>query len=390
MNIKSLFMGMAAVATLAACSNNELEDVQTGMDEGQAPVEIKLASTATIGVAAGTRASIESSETGAFEAKGIGVFCLAKAKQGVNAPEKDIEWVPGTPFCIPMENVEANAELDADDNTKTNLVWADPAALYFYPTGNWYSYDFYGYHPYVETADVVADGVQRKVSYTLNGSQDVIWGKATSDEQYAYSAKYFRVPGNQEKVPNMAFQHKLMRITFSYIAGEDYVGSGTYANAKNMGVHSITILNAPTECELVIADKNNAANEGMLTVNMDESTFTQFSLLDANDAPLAEDYWVKFDGETPVETKIGQGVLLCVPDYTKMADFKYMIQVILKDQNGNLFTTEYPLVLQNNTPFTAGNSYNVLMTVNGAKLIQLTSTLEAWKEDKVNIDGVEL
>ncbi len=388
MKIKNLFMGMAAVATFAACSNDN-DFAINNEQENNAPVEIKLSSSAVANVV--TRSSVESDENGLFEADGIGVFCLAKAKQGVNVNENDIDWNEGNEFCVWLENEAMNAKFNAD-TTQTDLQFVDQTSLKYYPIANWYSYDFYGYYPYVETAQVEKTATGRKVSYEIDGLKDIIWGKATSDEQYAYSAKYFRVPENVDKTPNMQFQHKLMRITFSYIAGEDYEGSNTYKNAQEMGVESISLVNVPTTCELIIADKDNI-EEGKLVADWDNCD--TLYLTDPEDAPLGENYWVTFNEEgTPVEQIAGQGFLVPVPEYEVGEDpnekFVYRVGITLKHKNGQTFYSERFLELRANKQFEAGKSYNVKMTINGPKVIQLTSTLNAWEIDNETIGGIEL
>ncbi len=379
---------MAAVATLSACQNDDIT-ANENVDNGS-PVEIKLASSTG---AVSTRGSIESDEKDNFAVKGVGIFCLAKTKQGVNPNEAEISWAKGTEFSVVLENEEANVDTlrDAADNLYSQISWADPTAVHYYPTGNWYSYDFYGYYPY--SNDVEWTETTRTVTYELDGTKDIIWGKATSDEAYAYSARYFRQAANKDKTPEVKFEHKLMRITFTYEAGEDYEGAGTYGKAEGMIIESIQIHEAPTQATLVIADKASEgveSEEGKLLVDWNTDTFAPMSLLDQDDQPWAENaYKVELDESgLPIKgKKIGQGILLPVPEDP---NFRYSIDVVLKLKDGStLLSTEHPIELRNGAAYQANHSYNVNMKINAGKLIELNSTLKAWVNDDTNIGEVE-
>ena len=124
---------------------------------------------------------------------------------------------------------------------------------------------------------------------------------------------------------------------------------------------------------LVTADLNDATAEGKVTFDWDNN-LADFDLLDADDAPFGEDHWVQME-----ETRIGQGILLPVPDEQK-DDQHYYVEIVLKDKEGNEFISEHPIELQS-SKYEAGKSYNVKMTINGPKLITLNATLKPWDLD---------
>ena len=140
-----------------------------------------------------------------------------------------------------------------------------------------------------------------------------------------------------------------------------------------MGVKSIKVKDVPTQLNLVIADRNDATAEGKVTFDWDNN-LADFDLLDADDAPFGEDHWVQME-----ETRIGQGILLPVPDEQK-DDQHYYVEIVLKDKEGNEFISEHPIELQS-SKYEAGKSYNVKMTINGPKLITLNATLKPWDLD---------
>lgn len=205
MNKNLWILGVAAVSMMASCSSND--DFASllgkpGIVVDNSNVEIRLASSS-----GGTRASIESSENGLFEADGLGIFCLANNAQGVNPAELDITWVPtwnpDTEFAVWMNNVEANAEYN-EDATATEINWVDGVKR-FYPVANWYTYQFYGYYPRVEGESyengITYDTNRIEAHIPIDGKQDVIWGRTRNDHELAYSARYFRQPAFADETP---------------------------------------------------------------------------------------------------------------------------------------------------------------------------------------------
>ena len=235
----------------------------------------------------------------------------------------------------------------------------------------------------------------------LDGTTDIIYGKAEDlNTPYAYSAYYFRQEGNEDKVPTVAFAHKLMRLTFAIKPG----GKDKEA-AKTMGVTKVEVVKVPTKGTLVLADKDVPANAGNINFDWDtpadladlalkaktEATSTEqkglepdFTAYDETNAHKA--CWVKDD---PVD--IGQGIMIPVPDYENNPDYKYQLKITLINKDGQVFEPEYPMDLNTNgNEFAAGTSYKVTMTINGPQEIQLNATLEKWQEDNTTIGGIIL
>lgn len=377
------YIGFASLALLSSCSSDIEEDLYVNpatVKVESSDVEIRL-STGTVS----TRASIESDEAGLFEAEDIGVFCLARRSLPINNKELQIKWDRSDPndhWSIWMDNVKANAQINADE-TATDLVWAEENKVYWYPTGNWHSYSFYAYHPYQETVEIEDELV--KANFELDGTQDVIWGYAKNlDNKYAYSAKYFR-DNTENEHPNIAFGHKFMRFTFSIEAGKDATGQ-TSESALQMGIKSLELLNVPSSATLCIADrKKDAATDGYTspegTITADwENNLINYVLMDPEDQPLAEldaengtGYWASAE-----ETTLGQGFLVPVPD---VQPHQFQIRAVLQNKAGQVFDkTEYPMdiVLTGASVYKAGRSYNVKIIVNGPEEVKIKATLKPW------------
>ena len=389
---------------LASCSSeSELADngasdaltsTQWSHQIANSNVEIKFGSKIK-----GTRAIVESDDQQNFTLTNMGLFCLAIAKNNINPNEANIDYTQGSAgykYSVWVDNAEVKTEKDAGNN-KTILTWAD-GKKHYYPTGNWHKYAFYGYYPKQDAANIIYDKKSVSVMFEdLDGTTDIIYGKAEDlNTPYAYSAYYFRQEGNEDKVPTVAFAHKLMRLTFAIKPG----GKDKEA-AKTMGVTKVEVVKVPTKGTLTLADKDAPANAGY--INFDWNTTADLALHAKTDATGTgeglEPEFTAYDAtnETKAcwvkdnEVNIGQGIMIPVPDYETNPDYKYQLKITLINKDGQVFEPEYPMDLNTNgNEFAAGTSYKVTMTINGPKEIQLNATLEKWKEDNTTIGGIIL
>lgn len=368
-------------------SSDALTSTQWSHQIANSNVEIKFGSKIK-----GTRAIVESDDQQNFTLTNMGLFCLAIAKNNINPNEANIDYTQGSAgykYSVWVDNAEVKTEKD-DLNNKTILTWAD-GKKHYYPTGNWHKYAFYGYYPKQDAANIIYDNKSVSVMFEdLDGTTDIIYGKAEDlTTPYAYSAYYFRQEGNEDKVPTVAFAHKLMRLTFAIKPG----GKDKEA-AKTMGVTKVEVVKVPTKGTLILADKDAPANAGYInfdwtttadlalkakTEGTGEGLEPEFTAYDATNETKA--CWVKDD-----EVNIGQGIMIPVPDYDK-----YQLKITLRNKDGQDFEPEYPMDLNTNgVEFAAGTSYKVTMTINGPKEIQLNATLEKWLEDNTTIGGITL
>ena len=376
-------------------ASDALTSTQWSHQIANSNVEIKFGSKIK-----GTRAIVESDDHQNFTLTNMGLFCLAIAKNNINPNEANIDYTQGSAgykYSVWADNAEVKTEKDAGNN-KTILTWAD-GKKHYYPTGNWHKYAFYGYYPKQDAANIIYDKKSVSVMFEdLDGTTDIIYGKAEDlNTPYAYSAYYFRQEGNEDKVPTVAFAHKLMRLTFAIKPG----GKDKEA-AKTMGVTKVEVVKVPTKGTLVLADKDVPANAGSINFDWDttedlvlkaktEATSTEQKGLEPDFTAYDETNehkacWVKDD---PVD--IGQGIMIPVPDYENNPDYKYQLKITLINKDGQTFEPEYPMDLNTNgNEFAAGTSYKVTMTINGPKEIQLNATLEKWQEDNTTIGGIIL
>lgn len=356
----------------------------------------------------------------------LGIFCLASTQKDPTSGldidwsktwnpfnSKDFKWESSATdkWSVWMGNVKAWAEavdIDNDDRLdETQIHWSDGYNRY-YPTGNYHTYSFYGYYPRQVVSDArFPAALQSSSKITahynikgghLDGTQDVIWGKSHPTQaelsEGAYCANYFH--SAQRETPAIQFEHKFMRLDFEIVPGGEYDGAGglDYSRALATKVKSISITNVPDVVDLVIADKENPANEGKLTVDTSSRT-TAFTLKETNEdgedqtlTPTAPQMGEGEDGQdVPVFTPIGQGILLPVigeddDPYTMQMIVTFTDTYIGEDQNPVEREVEMslpvPLNLKQNVAYEEGKYYTVKITIFSPTLIKVNATLKDW------------
>ncbi len=256
-----------------------------------------------------TRAPLESDAAGLFttpSGKYLGVYGLAQKPQiTVATPgpvaEGSINWATtdaSSLMYLMVRNQPAKVvQLDAGDKIG-NVALTAPACdvqffdpedytkqkFYYYPYGNWYNYYFYGYYPREASPTETANRIS--VNYTINGTQDIIHGKAVptvaspTEGVEGFNAKYLRslqTDGINElaHLPGLALEHKLTQLRFyvqctsatydAYKYGEEIGASAPYK--KLFQIQNLTLTQVPAGWTLTIADRTTPANEGTLARN---------------------------------------------------------------------------------------------------------------------------
>ena len=284
---KFLFILGVATALFTSCSSDDTLETSKGPEltedekwvlEANSDERIELGSgdnsftRAFVGEGAGETSKLFTTN------EGIGVFCLASAKMDPDAPDIDwnlhtstdltdrnkgryMNWMgmntgatlakptadKSTNFVTWGGNVYANAYQPHRDEVSgayvTRISWGDEFTR-FYPMGNWYTYTFYGYHPYQWDANNVKTTSEKvDVTIPIDGFTDVLWGRSfrptdgasQTADKYAYSGKYFREYRKAHKddvqpeapTPTMVFKHALSRINFMVGRGDSTANSGS-------------------------------------------------------------------------------------------------------------------------------------------------------------------
>ena len=264
-----------------------------------------------------TRAPLESDDNNLFTTDGtgnyLGVFCLAQTKQP-QAPEvavatNSITWDGETPLGSLDPNMKTSVSLleekDSEDpgydgpniigTVRTDNAiseirfWeGEDRKVLYYPSASWYNYHFYAYYPRQESG-VTSNSKTVTVDYELNGTKDIIWGKAVpttttaeadpeSDVDRAFNAKYFRDKADAEglnsvdQLPKLSLNHCLAQVRFWIkVAAADAGYYDTYVTSEGneLKLKNIEVINMPNQWRLTVADKTTPANEGKFTFNGD-------------------------------------------------------------------------------------------------------------------------
>ena len=383
MNIdnKVLTLGAFCLLMLGGCSKEDGNTSSTPQHDliEPNPVKIELSSQTKELVSATTRAALEGDAD--MDIVDIGIFGLARATQ---------VWSPSDLYNLTKWNWADWNSYDANracilynvrsNKVGTNIEWVEQDAIYFYPITQVYAYDFYGYYPWVADASLVKTDTKVSVQYTINGTQDLLWGRATSTDPMGYSARYFRQSStsNGEK-PDIALNHLLTRLTFSVVPGESYSGSNDYTAATYMSVEEVKILDAKTHLEVTIADLNNLNMEISDRITAYDNTTADLTLY-KDDGQTTATAGVPTSPSNPVT--LGESIML-LPE----AQYEIYIKLKLNDPNNfgefdQTFVTEVPLsLLPVGTEFEPGKSYSVKIIVHGPRDISLQSTLVEWDEE---------
>lgn len=382
-----IFAAIPALLLLGSCSNDIEEsevtiDPLTGAEVIHEPVEIKLGAPA-VNI---TRAALEDDTKDIT----IGVFCLAREKQNINNTEQNISWwdttvdpVYSSTFCL-LKNVKST-------KSGTNVTWDDGEKRY-YPFTQFYSYDFYTYYPYVpfgknlngNSIDTTTVGKVYVNYKNIDGKTDILWGRASSTDKYAYSAKYFRQPGNQSKTPTTQLDHMLTRLKFQVIPGESVVGNGYYGAAASMVVTGLKVKNVVKNVTLTLADftsdcineqgsdaVNGTDEPGRLQPTNDE--VQTLSLCGSDGNPFAE---VQVSDDPASPRQLGESFLLYPAS-------KYVLEISLRSSSGQVYQQDHPLELVHPNAasggvFEAGRQYTITLEVHGPKEVSIKAQVTPW------------
>lgn len=361
MNKKLLFAlySAASLAMLNSCSSDSVSFVEEPPVVNEpSEVQIQLVGNTS---SLTTRAAVMSETT---LPGSMGVWCLAKGVQNINQNAQSIRWFstsPSAATCCLMNNVKS---------TLVNNVinWS---GSYYYPVSQFYNYEFYSNYPY--TTNVTRSVNRARASYQIDGRTDIIWGRATSNEAYAWSANYFRQNGgaSESNIPNLTMEHMLTRLTFTVEPGASVEGAAVpdYTDAANMKLLSIQLCDVYTNVYLDIADFNNPTMTIDERLGLLNTTTDTLSLCNASGVPFTP----MMTPATPSDkVQVGESIML-YPSAT------YMVRITLEDKNGVRHITETPLVISN-ASFERGKSYSVAIVVHGPQEIDAKAQIMPWQE----------
>lgn len=414
MNKISFAILTAALVLLSGCNkeNSAINSAEDLFIESETDIRfIKLGGMAS----ATTRASIESFDE---MIDPMGVFCLAARKTDIKSASqaKDIDWSQIVSSNEEQYGTTTNGvywgNVCCDVSNNSGYYTIEPtqgSSCYdYYPMTSWFGYDFYGYHPYQNDYTPMADSVF--VDITIDGTQDVIWGKSETPDFAAltdnaelqeklakcyYSARYFRNHPKNIEDTHLKFEHLLTRFQFFVYPGADKENASDkqYDEAAALCIKEICLNQVENNLRLIVADRSDNNRSGIL-YSRDEraSDGSKFYLHHKDGAELAE-------RPVNIPTKTDESGTL-IPDTVKVGDCimalpghtAYYMSVVLADTANydKTYASEKNITIALNAEhtrkFEAGKIYNVYLRVTGVTKIGITAELEGWEESEEELD----
>lgn len=413
---KMFFFALAAAGMLTACSN---EDTLGGNDEqnvSEQQIRLGVASSKVQTRGTGTVGGMTEDEN-KWAGQTLWVYMLQKGSMELGYYKTPADAAGAAVGTAVFDNKEFKAPNTAESTVSGLATTADGTIAYYPVSGN---YDFWGYRvddavtgtPDVKLVDdtdteTTADqATKRVVDITIDGSQDIMAGKATpsADEvtklgnygQNFYSA-YAARKGVQ---PNITFNHLLTRFTFEVRAGSKATaGAGASGNTEAVRVQGVSV-ESLTDGKLTVAYKGETKEAAdLLTFTGDASPLTlkQRAAGADNNAPLVDLEEVALTWPADAAATVGDVLpvgeaLLVAPGQTEYPLTIALAQKVKKnttaaDKEDMALEQKATIKIDGTQKFEPGKSYKVTITVYGLEEIEVTATLVPWQDGgSIDID----
>jgi len=377
MNKYIFILGLAVTALFSGCTSDDLTMALSPEEERALIVEASQDSDVPITLGVGssrgvTRLPLDGVDFSTEDGKYLGVFCLA------TGPQSNVDNIPSeisannwkddnTGLLVRMKNVPASVSLGV-----VSFLDHD----YYYPMINWMTYNFYAYYPRENDSNIkfTSGGSGALVKYiTINGSQDVIWGKAhpeaadpvdpvVAKDADPYCAKYIRLKGTAG-YPKFEFQHLLAQFKFS-IEPENPAAWATISTGGGMSITNMYISNAISNLQLIVANKKNPGTEGTLSKKDDT---TENLYIKAN----GKDYNLFSSDPEPLESQVPSIAItstsVAVPGYIMLPPIEgnedYYELCLEYSIGGTPQAEPMKVKMKRDGGFTKGQVYNIVVKV---------------------------
>ena len=455
------FFALAAAGMLTACSNEDTLGGNGEQNVSEQQIRLGVASSKVQTRGTGTVGGMTEAEN-VWAGQTLWVYMLQKGSMDLayyktptdlgneqNPPEGTEEgtvWGAAVfnnkEFKAPKPALKDGSTTEYEKGVNSGIATTADQSIAYYPVSG--NYDFWGYRvddavtlagdpavPTVKLLDAegqvltdkeVAKAVKRVVDVKIDGSQDIMVGKATpsADEldnlgnykENVYSA-YAARKGVQ---PNITFNHLLTRFTFEVRAGSPAAaGLGEGVHTEAVRVKGVSV-GSKLEGHLTVAYTDAAKDEPLLTFEDNKPTDKPLALMqratanaDHNDNLVALEEvaltWPVDETGKP-KLKDAEGKKIMTGDVIKVGEAllvapgekEYpltidLAQKVLKSLKPDAVPEEMELQQKNNIKidgvktFEPGKSYKVTITVYGLEEIQVTVTLVPWADGgSIDID----
>ena len=370
---KYFFTMMTAAMFFASCSNDDTAVPENNGTENQDDlVEIKLGTSSRVGTTVTESRAVEDWD----DVTSVGIFMLDKGTAESNFWNDNT--ATGDNIPAKLVNIEATAG-DPDENGKVDLTLT--GSPYYYPRTKGRAYNFYGYHPYINTEPTIGETSVTISGSSFTGQEDIMYGYAINEDITAYSAEYFRTiakaaeegSNDAEEAmaaarPNIEFNHLTARLKVYLVQGYDYDANNELCQIKDITVelpttYELEFTKENPEATLTFGDTNEpnsllvegiAANAGFITAEDEEFNATTTALI----------------GDVLVPpTEIGEGYEFSIA-WNKDGEISPITIALTGQDDDNT----------NALAFEAGKAYNIIIKINGPKEIEITATIAKWED----------
>lgn len=415
---KMFFFALAAAGMLTACSNDDTLGGNGEQNVSEQQIRLGVASSKVQTRGTGTVGGMTDAEN-VWAGQTLWVYMLQKGSMDLAYYKAPAVGGVATPDVEVFNNKKFTAP-DAANNTKSGLATTADGTIAYYPVSG--NYDFWGYRvddaagatPVVKivddngdevTADHMDQATKRVVDIEIDGSQDIMAGKAepSADEVAKlgnYADNFYSAYAARKGVqPNITFNHLLTRFTFEVRAGSKATaGLPAGGNTDAVKVTGISV-DSKTTGTLTVA-YTGATKEAaeLLTFTGDASALTlkqRDAALADNNAPLVALEPVSLTWTDDAATigdviKVGEA-LLVAPGETEYPLTISLSQDLLEQLTGAKVTRpleqKATIKMDGTKKFEPGKSYKVTITVYGLQEIEVTATLVPWADGgSIDID----
>ena len=411
------FFALAAAGMLTACSNDDTLGGNGEQNVSEQQIRLGVASSKVQTRGTGTVGGMTDTEN-VWAGQTLWVYMLQKGSMDLAYYKSPAVGTTAAAQTEVFNNKEFKAP-NAADNTKSGLATTADGTIAYYPVSG--NYDFWGYRvddavtgtPAVKTVgddgtEVEANAAtKRVVDITIDGSQDIMAGKATpsTDEVTKlgeYPENFYSAYAARKGVqPNITFNHLLTRFTFEVRAGSKATAglpeggntdavkvTGVSVDSKTTGTLTVAYTGATKEATELLTFTGNAS---ALTLRQRNATAADNNAQLDPLQPVSLTWPADDDAATVGDViKIGEA-LLVAPGETEYPLTIALSQDVLQKVGENKVTMplEQKAVIKMDglKKFEPGKSYKVTITVYGLEDIRVTATLVPWADGgSIDID----
>lgn len=413
---KMFFFALAAAGMLTACSNEDTLGGNGEQNASEQQIRLGVASSKVQTRGTGTVGGMTEDEN-KWAGQTLWVYMLQKGSMELGYYKTPADAAGAAVGTAVFDNKEFKAPNTAESTVSGLATTADGTIAYYPVSGN---YDFWGYRvddavtgtPDVKLVDdtdteVAADqATKRVVDITIDGSQDIMAGKATpsADEVTKlgnYAGNFYSAYAARKGVqPNITFNHLLTRFTFEVRAGSKATaGAGASGNTEAVRVQGVSV-ESLTDGKLTVAYKGETKEAAdLLTFTGDASPLTlkQRAAGADNNAPLVALEEVALTWPADANATVGDVLpvgeaLLVAPGQTEYPLTIALAQKVKKnttaaDKEDMALEQKATIKIDGTQKFEPGKSYKVTITVYGLEEIEVTATLVPWQNGgSIDID----